>query len=498
MVDSVTTGLGVEEPPPGDAAHPELPPLKFREMTIFSTGDMVSGVIDTAVGTFLLLYLTGVCGLSGTLAGLATFISLMIDSVADPLIGFLSDSTKSRLGRRHPYMLLSLIPCGIGLAMLFAMPPIPSQLGMFAYATGVLVMLRIAHSTFTLPFIAQGAEISRDYRERSLLGAFRSFFNIIASLACAFLGFSVFMRGETGLVERAGYAPFGIAVAVLFVAAGFLCALGTLPMRYRMHEAGPAERPSLRQFGSEIRDVARNRSFRVLFLTVLIFWIAQGVAASLNLHLNLYFWGLPNTVLQIFPLVYAAGLGLGIFVTAILLRRFEKQPVCVIGLALFCLLQLAPVVARLMGVFTVEGLPLYLTLYVILFATGVIATAVGIAFGAMMADTADEHEWLYGSRREALYFSGLTFSAKAAIGLGAFAGGIALDTVIGFPRNIAALGAHPHIAPEVLRNLGLMAGPASGVVSAISALILLGYTIDARKHAQIKADIAARKAGQPS
>jgi GPH family glycoside/pentoside/hexuronide:cation symporter len=497
MVDTAPVGFVLEEAA-GEAAHPpvasELPPLTVRQMSVFSTGDAVSGMADTALGTFLLLYLTAVCGLSGTLAGLATLLSLMIDAVVDPLIGYISDSTHSRLGRRHPFMLASLAPFGVSFWLLFSAPRIHSQELLFAYCAATLIVLRISYSAFILPFVAQYAEISRDYRERSLLGAYRSFLNIIANVVCLVLAYSVFMPGQAGLVSRAGYSGFGAACALIIVAVGLFCSLGTLSMRYRMHAVGVHDRVSLPRFVAEVADVARNRSFRVLFITVLVFWVAQGLAGALGLHLSRYFWRLPTEIIELGGICLSVGLFTGIFLSAWLLRRFEKKEVSVVGLGVFCALQLVPVVLRLAGVFTAEGWPLYIVLCAIAVVTGWVSTAVGIAFGAMMADTSDEHEYLYGSRREALYFSGLTFSFKAAVGLGIFASGIALDRVINFPRDVAALGPHPVFADGVLRNLGLIAGPGAAVVSAISAIILLGYRLNEKEHARMLTAIAERKA----
>src|SRR5579862_6800857 len=73
--------------------------------TVYGSGALVDGMTSTAVNTFLFFYMTAVCGLSGSLAGISLVVALLIDSVADPLIGSLSDNTHSRFGRRHPWML---------------------------------------------------------------------------------------------------------------------------------------------------------------------------------------------------------------------------------------------------------------------------------------------------------------------------------------------------------------------------------------------------------
>src|SRR5688500_11532275 len=91
-----------------DAARPEagaFPPLKVREKLVYAAGDVAEGGINYALATFLLFFLTAVCGLPGTLAGLALSLSLMVDAVLDPIIGYVSDNTRSRWGRRHPFLI---------------------------------------------------------------------------------------------------------------------------------------------------------------------------------------------------------------------------------------------------------------------------------------------------------------------------------------------------------------------------------------------------------
>src|SRR4051794_12862969 len=94
--------------------------LSTRQKALYAVGDLADGTKNSAVGTFLLFYLTAVCGLSGSLAGAAVAIALIVDALVDPLIGYASDNTRSRWGRRHPYMYASVLPFAIGLGLIFS------------------------------------------------------------------------------------------------------------------------------------------------------------------------------------------------------------------------------------------------------------------------------------------------------------------------------------------------------------------------------------------
>lgn len=84
--------------------------VSWRVRLAFGMGQLPEGIKSAAFGFFLLFYYNQVLGLSGTLAGAAIFVALVVDAISDPLVGSLSDVTRSRWGRRHPYMYAAAIP----------------------------------------------------------------------------------------------------------------------------------------------------------------------------------------------------------------------------------------------------------------------------------------------------------------------------------------------------------------------------------------------------
>jgi GPH family glycoside/pentoside/hexuronide:cation symporter len=479
------------EPPTVGVTAEEQAPLSAGAMSLYSAGDLVDGVVSNAIGAFAFFYMNIVCGLPGAVAGALLAISIAVDSVVDPLIGYVSDNTHSRWGRRHPFMLASAVPVALGLGLFFA---IPAHLGggaTFAYIMVVLLTVRIAMSGFTLPYGALGAELSSNYTERSTIVAYRSAFNNAGLCAVVILGYWVFLRGPA-IYLRASYAPFGWSCAVIVLAGALVSALTTQHLRSRLKQIPKGAGASLRRFVAELADVFRNRSFLVLFLCILLFWAAQGVIAVLGLHASKYFWKLPPEVIGTLPFVGLFGGITGIPLAGLILQKVEKRLVSIWGLAILCVIQMIGPPLRIFGLLPDHGMPLWLVLSGFLVVSGWAGTSVAISFISMLADAADEHELLFGSRREGLYFAGLTFSAKAAIGIGSLIAGVALDA-IHFPRDVAKLQAG-HIAPDVVRNLGLIGGPVAGLIALISAVVLIGYRLDARRYAEIQASLAARKA----
>jgi GPH family glycoside/pentoside/hexuronide:cation symporter len=467
-------------------------PLSVTQKGIYATGDVVEGGINAAQATFFLFYLTGVCGLSGSQAGAALFVTLLVDALVDPFVGYFSDKLRSPLGRRHPLLLGAALPLGAAAALLFNMPRSLHGGMLFGYVVAVLLFQRVLQSSFLLPYAAIGAEMSRDYRERSSVGAFRALFNGFGALIVTGLGFGVFMRGPGGLLDHAAYGRFGAAIGAVVAIFALICGIGTLPLRNRLEIPLEAQDVEAKGFFQELGEAARNRSFATLFCTIIVFWVAQGTAITLSLYAYKYFWDAPNELLQLIPAATMMGALTGVPIAALMLRRMEKQQVCVAGVLLYCLAQFAPATLYIAGALPATRQFLYPTLLSAALLLAWAAAAIGVSFLSMMADCADEHEHLFGARREALFFAGMLFSTKASIALGSLFGGVALDA-IGFPRQVAKLGPHPHIATETVRNLGLITGPGAAAVAVLCIFILSRYSLDRPRLEAIQADLAERR-----
>ena len=465
--------------------------LGLGALTAYGAGAMVQDTIQYGLNTLLLFYLTIVCGLSGSAAGVALGIALVVDAFVDPLVGSLSDNSRSRHGRRHPWMAASALPIGLAFVMLFSVPAGLSGAALFAWALFALLAVRIGLSCFTVPYIALGAELSDDYAERSVIVASRVLFTVVATAVGAFLAFGLFMRGVGGQTHRDAYPPFALSCGLVVFVAAALSTLGTLRSRGRLHAAPPAQGAALGRLVAEVVEVFRNPSFRVLFLACLILFVGLGAATALTLHANTYFWKIPSRAILIITLVYTVGILGGVFVAGFLGRWLEKRTLALAGIGLLGLCQLAPAALKVAGVIPPAAYVPTLMIAHTLAGAGVSFALIG--FQSMMADAADEHEHLFGARREGLYFAGISFSAKASSGIGAVIAGLVLD-IIGFPHGLGAGVAAAHAIPaEAVRNLGLLYGPGASVITALSVATLLGYKRGRADHAEIRDALDRRR-----
>jgi GPH family glycoside/pentoside/hexuronide:cation symporter len=343
-----------------------------------------------------------------------------------------------------------------------------------------------------VPYVALGAELATGYEDRSSVVAWRTVIGTGAIVGTTIVAYSVFFAGADGLKRPEGYPGYGWTMGGLVLAAGLACCLTIWRQAAALPRAIPVPGALHRRLPGEVSEVLKNRSFRILFFSSVIFYVAQALHGALNTHVYLYVWLLPSEMIQFTSFAYLAGIIGGVPFVAVLARRWEKRTIVIIGLGMVCLSQTVMASLRAAGLFTLSGaevLP-WLCLNVAFAGLGVAFAAV--AYPAMMADAADEHEHLFGFRREGLYFAGLGFSSKAAAGVGVLLAGVMLD-VIRWPAELARqTGAT--VPEDVLVRLTLGWGPLVAVVSLVSLVVLLGYSISRRRHAEIAVALGRRPA----
>jgi glycoside/pentoside/hexuronide:cation symporter, GPH family len=495
---------------PGDSPagerHDDVPPdigLKLGTKLAYGFGQAAEGIKNGVFAVFLFFYYVQVLGLSGTYAGLALGIALIFDAVTDPLAGSLSDNWRSRLGRRHPFMYASAVPLAVAFFCLFS-PPNLSGFPLFLWLLVFAVLTRGAMTLYHVPHIALGAELSSNFHERTTVVAYRQFFSTFGQLVAYAIGFGVFFVATAqyphGQFNIDAYSPFALLLALLMVLSIGTSAWGTRArIPFLPKATGPEEKLSvwgvLRRMGAEAKIALQNRSFRWLFVGVLIVFMMVGVDNALNLHMNTYFWELSSRD----NIAFFAAYPLGIMVGALFARRlnqlFDKKPSIVIGTGWWAACQIIPVVLRLMGWFPENGTPeLVNTLVAVKFVQGLGVVQALVTFGSMVADIVDEHELATGRRQEGIFFASASFSSKFTSGIGSVIGGVALD-LISWPRGTDVRVA-ADVPPETLMWLGLIYGPIVSGFAVVSVWCYSKYRLDRQRHTEIVRELELRRRPQ--
>jgi GPH family glycoside/pentoside/hexuronide:cation symporter len=429
-------------------------------------------VIGIPVYVYIPKFYTDVVGINVILLGYILFSVRIFDAVTDPIIGFISDRTATRFGRRRPYIAIGAVFVALMMFLLFN-PPQASPtfetvwFGVFIYA------LFLFWTIVTVPYESLGPEITFDYHERTSLFGIRDGFLIAGTLAAAStpaLVQWVFGLGDDATGERAKFFWISILYTPLLIGTAWWCVLA---IKERHPQPG---RSSLGLF-SGIRQVARNRPFVILLVAYTISAIGNNLPATLILFYVQYV--LQSDLADLFLLLY--------FMTGILFLPFWIYISRRTGKKAAWLTSMAINSGAFIGVFFLG--PGDERIY------GILVVLSGIGFGATLAlpsaiqaDVIDYDELLTGERREGQYIGWWSISKKlaAAIGIGV---GLAALGVAGYTPNVEQ-------TQKVQFVLRMLYAFIPSLFNLLGLVVALAYPISDKIHEEIKQAIEKKRAGE--
>jgi oligogalacturonide transporter len=189
----------------------------------FGLGDIFGGGSGVVISFYYLYFLTDVVRINPALAGTAFLISKIYDAITDPFEGLLTDRTRTRLGRRRPYLLAGILLIFLSFFVLWYPVSFASEMGRFAFTLGAYLFFSTVVSIVMVSYNALASEMSLDYHERTSISTSRIFFSTVSSILSAVLPLEIVklfpdVRSgyiAMGLIFGAFYAlPFIITVAV--------------------------------------------------------------------------------------------------------------------------------------------------------------------------------------------------------------------------------------------------------------------------------------------
>ncbi|MFI5308693.1 MAG: MFS transporter, partial [Polyangiales bacterium] len=463
--------------------------LRIRTKLAFGVGAAAEAAITIAFNTWNFLFYNHVLGLSGTLCGLAVTISLFLDAVADPVVGFISDRWRSKLGRRHPFLYAAPLPLAASFYCIYVPPAGLHDIPLFLWMTLFTVLFRQGLTLYQVPHLALGAELSTDYRERSVVMSYNAIFAVVGGAGTYFYGWTWFKHAG-GTSVRDGYPGLGLGVALFVALVIFFSAHFTRDQIPRLVQPPPGEaRFTLRELVSETLGCMSNRNYLMLLLGLVFMSATLGTRETLNAYTSLFFWGLPEDKIRVFGLVTPPAFVLAFILTVRLHGWFEKRGTIIGAVCVMVLTAALPVLLRISGHFPANGAPKLLPcLMLFVFLSYGAAAVLQISVLSSLADVADEHELKSGRRQEGVFYAARTFFGKLTSGLGTILAGAAID-VIHFPA-----GAKPgEVGADVLYKLGLIDGPIASLPALIGIFFYARYRIDKHRHAEIQRELDERR-----
>lgn len=458
----------------------------------YGFGSVAYGVKNNGFDYFFLIFYSQVMGVSAYLVSLALLIALVVDALSDPLIGYMSDNTRSRWGRRHPFMYAAALPVAVAYYFVWNPPSGLSGDALFPYIVTVAVLVRTLITLYEIPSSSLVAEMSDDYDERTTMLSYRYFFGWTGgTLMGAFATIVVLVPTETisnGMFNVEAHGQVGaIAAGVIFFAI-LISALGTHGMIPELKPPPAARKLGIGLIYREVFETLASRSFLALFLAALFGAIASGVSATLSFYFSTFFWGFSTEQIGLIALSVVVSAVLAFMIAPVISKRFgKKRGAIVVGFMAFTVAP-APIFMRLLGLMPDNADPM---LFPLVLSITVVDVALIIAYqilsSSMIADLVEEAEIKTQRRNEGVFFASVTFVRKVTQGIGAAVAGVLL-TLSQFP-----VGATPdQVSDSVLHTFGWLYVPVIFGLWMIMIACLSLYSVDRRTHEANLETLASR------
>jgi GPH family glycoside/pentoside/hexuronide:cation symporter len=460
----------------------------------YGLGGFVNNTLAAAIGGMLIILNLGF-GMNPALVGLASAIPRITDALTDPVMGFISDGTRSRWGRRRPYIFIGALFSGLSFIALWFLPVGKSELWYFWYFTIGSTIFYVGYTIFATPWVALGYELTPDYHERTRLMGVQNF---IAQLAYLVSPWFLWIMTNTAWFSTPAAGARGLAIAVGIIA----CVVGVIPAivlreRVTVGSDAPVAGGSVgttgvwtavrRNTGAFFRGFAATlRTGPYLRLCLATFLVFNGfiMISSFQSYVVIYYVFGGNQELGARYTGYAGTLGafstFGVIALITwLATRIGKQR------AFFVSTGLSMVGYALKWVCYDPARP-----WLLLVPAPFLAFGLGGLFtlmGAMMADVVDTDELLTRQRREGMFGSIFWWVVKVGMAVALAAGGLILNAT-GF--DVALGGAQSARTLYLLRVADVWI---PFIASGIAIWVMAGYPLTEDRAYEVRTELERRR-----
>lgn len=516
-------------------------PLSFWTKLAFGAGDLGPAMTANVLVFFLLFFFTQVAGLPPGLAGSILAVGKISDAINDPVIGWLSDRTRTRWGRRLPWLLAGALPFGALFALQWWVPTGWGDWALFTYYAAIGILFNWAYTAVNLPYTALTPELTTDYNERTSLNSFRFAFSLGGSILSLLLAQQIFQalpenplgqylllgssiavlatiptfwcalslreRGVRAVLARSqrrwlGGVLLGVALMlfvagaiglsqgrglVLVLAAAFGVLLGAfgLTLLNVEPEGLPAEEPPPPQtlpLGQQVRIAFANRAFLYVIGIYLFSWLAVQLTASiLPFFVSNWMQLEAGTFAQVALCVQGTALVL-LFVWNAIARRTGKKVTFAAGIVLWLVAQVGLILVQPGQQGWLYGL------------AALAGTGVSVAYlipWSLVPDVIDLDELNTGQRREGVYYGFMVLLQKIGLAAGLFIVGQGLQWA-GFIES--SPGEPLPVQPEsALFAIRLTVAPLPALFLLASLVLAYLYPISRAAHQEILLKLAQRQ-----
>ncbi len=447
-----------------------LAKLPMKTKVAYGTADLGISLLTASIQFFLLIYYTDILLINPAIAGTALLVGKFTwDAINDPLFGFISDRTKSRWGRRKPYMLFGAIPFGLSIWLLFSLPVGLTGAVAFLAVLGTFLLVDTAQTLVSVPYYALSAELTYDYDERTSLISIRMIFTVVgyilgAAVTTVLAG--IFMN--MGMAKTAAYSATGAVFGAVAVITMLITVLGV------KETPNPDLQPAKMPAWSQIKHVFKNKPFVQYMIMSTIISISFTLLTSLLPYFLKYQLDMEAET-SIVLLVMLVTIAIFLIPWRLASKKLNKGPAYALGLGIAC-------VAILATFFLPKGpTPL---IYAVAFVAGVGFSAQYVFPWSMIPDVIEVDQAQTGERHEGIYFGVNNFLGKLTNAIGVAAASWSLE-LFGFVANIPQ-------TEHALFGIRFFFAVVPVIAFAIALPLLIWYPLNRQKHDQMAGGSAAK------
>ncbi len=460
--------------------------LDLKTKLAYGAGDLGPAITANISVFYLLIFFTNVAGIPAGLAGTILMIGKIWDGVNDPLVGFLTDKTKSRRwGRRLPWMFYGAIPFGIFFFLQWIVPRFSANQSeniwpLFWYYVAIGVLSQSFYTVVNLPYTAMTPELTQDYDERTSLNSYRFTFSIGGSILSLILALIIFIK----IADRQqAYLVLAGVCTVISILGLYWCVFGVRD-RILAFEAKRilAEEPASLPFFEQLKIVFSNRPFLFVIGIYLFSWLGVQITASIIPYFVVNYMRLKESDVPPVLIAVQGTALLMLFVWGALSKKLGKKVVYFLGMSLW--------IIAAAGLFFLQPGQIVL-MYVMAVMAGVGVSTAYLIPWSMIPDVIELDELQTGQRREGIFYGFMVLLQKFGLAFGLFLVGNALQ-VSGFKESVA--GSPLPIQPEsALFAIRIAVGPIPTVCLICGLVLTYFYPITREMHAEIMLKLKERQ-----
>lgn len=439
----------------------------------FGVGDFGVAVVGALIQFYMLFYYTDVVGVNPGLAGTAILVGkLTWDMVNDVLFGYLEDKTKSRWGRRRPYLIFGAVPLMLSFWLLLSLPVGLDGVPAFFAIIGTFILFDTFHTLVGTAYQSMTAELTADYDERTSLTTYRMVFSVLGYIFGAGLSTMLvsIVQNSTGMSVNEAWSAVGLMLGAL---AAITTLIPGLFLKYTPAvESKPTELPPVKA----ILSTLKNKAFTQYLVIAMIMSIAFTMVTTMLSYYMIYQLEMGDS--QVLVMLAMLGtLALCLVPCSMLSGKIGKAKTYAVGITIAS-------VGLIVGFFLPQG-PSNIIIG--------LAAVVGLGFSAqyvcphsMMPDVIEFDELETGERREGVYYGiqGMLTKVTGALG----------SAMCGWGLSWTGYADGAQQTETALLGIRSLFALIPAVLLLVCVPLLLRYPITKEKHAEVLRQLEERRA----